>query len=143
MAYCTETDVTNQIGATALAQLTDINEDLNKDTDVVADAITKADTVIDFYLSYRYDVPLTSPPDIINIWATDIAVYELYKKKIDSELPSGILVSYNKAIEFLSSISQGRMKLPCVTLANTATNVIICDKAATDQIFQTDILDTL
>lgn len=143
MAYCTETDVTNQIGAEALAQLTDINEDLNKDTDVVTSAIAKADIVIDFYLSYRYDVPLTSPPDIVTIWATDIAVYELYKKTRDTDPPIGIMNSYTKAIEFLSSISRGRMKLPGVTLASAATNVIICDKAATDQIFQNDILDTL
>lgn len=86
MAYCTEDEVRGMIKDDALNTLIGdayIEEPERREEllrPIVTEAIEDASGEIDGYLTKRYSLPLPGPPKILNKFAKDIAVYNLFSR---------------------------------------------------------------
>ncbi|MEB9894813.1 DUF1320 domain-containing protein [Bacillus cereus] len=76
---------------------------------IIEEAIADASGEIDGYLVKRYSVPLSRVPKVINKYAKDIAVYNLFSRiGIDEgEKEKNYLNRYNAAIRFLENVAKG------------------------------------
>lgn len=81
--------------------------------ELCVDAISDACAEIDGYLAKRYRVPFLRPPQVINKFAKDIAVYNLVSRTgIDEgEREKTYLNRYNAAIKFLLEVAKGTISL--------------------------------
>lgn len=104
MAYCTESDLLSLIPKKELAELTTDSGDL-PDSQVVAEAIDRADAEIDAYLGSRYTLPLTPVPDQVKGLSMDMALYHLYSRR--SLAPPVRRQKYEAGLNFLKQIAAG------------------------------------
>jgi len=77
MAYCTQDDIQKRIGEDDLVALSDYDGDDAADADVVAAAIRDACSLMDSYLSVRFEVPVGPVPEALRARAINLAVYFL------------------------------------------------------------------
>ncbi len=104
MAYCTESDLLSLIPVKELAELTTDSGD-TPDSQVVAEAIDRADAEIDAYLGSRYALPLSPVPDQVKGLSMDMALYHLYSRR--SVAPPVRRQKYEAALSFLKLIAAG------------------------------------
>jgi phage gp36-like protein len=76
----------------------------------VDEAIEQADAEIDSYCGGRYSVPFSTTPDIVKKLSVDIAIYNLYSRKVE-EIPETRAQRYKNAIRQLEAISKGTISL--------------------------------
>lgn len=105
MAYCTQSDLLEQISQDVLIQLTDDDDAGIIDSDVVTRAIADADAEIDSYCGTKYDVPFSTTPVMIRKLSVDIAIYNLYGRRQGA--PDDRKERYDDAISFLKDIAKG------------------------------------
>ena len=108
MAYCTQNDLLTLIPQQELAELTTDSGD-TPDSQVVAEAIQRAEAEIDSYLGMRYGLPLTSVPDQVKGLSMDMALYHLYSRR--SVAPAVRLQKYEAAVAFLKLLAAGEAVL--------------------------------
>ncbi len=109
MAYCTKADISEQLDADILIQLTD-DDDLGTVDDArVTRAIADADAEIDSYCATKFDVPLSPVSDVIRKYSVDIAIYNLYARRM--AVPEDRQKRYDNAIRFLRDVSTGKATL--------------------------------
>jgi len=90
----------------SIIELTD-DEDLGGVNQArVDEAIAQADAEIDSYCGGRYSVPFTTVPDIVKKISVDIAIYNLYSRKVE-EIPDTREQRYKNAIRQLEGIAKG------------------------------------
>jgi phage gp36-like protein len=112
MAYSTEEDILEVIPRQNLVDLTDDENQGDYDPARVERAITDADAIIDSFLGGRYRVPLIEPvPVIIRRIAVDLAVYLLYRRRFELEMPPAMRQRYEDAIAELKRLEAGHMIL--------------------------------
>ena len=112
MAYSTESDMIKALPEETIEELTDDEQSSEIHSPFVVEAISKADGEIDAYLVNRYTTPLAVPiPDIIRGISVDIAIYYLYKRRVE-EIPETRVMSYKDSIRTLRDIRDGKMPLP-------------------------------
>ena len=109
MAYCTKTDILEELDEDTLVQLTD-----DKDLGVVDDAkvtaaIDKADEEIDSYCGRRYSVPFATVPGRIKHLSVDMAIYHLYGRRKGA--PQQRKDAYDTALRFLRDVADNRASL--------------------------------
>ncbi len=108
MAYSVIADLDEQISQAELEQLTDDEDAGSPETGRLQRAIDDADGEIDGYLSGRYEVPLSTVPDIIRKFSVDIAIYNLFSRR-----PGGATdirtERYNNVITFLMAVAKGQI----------------------------------
>ena len=104
MAYCTESDLLSLIPVQELAELTTDSGD-TPDSQVVAEAIDRADAEIDAYLGSRYTLPLNPVPDQVKGLSMDMALYHLYSRR--SLAPPVRRQKYEAALSLLQQIAAG------------------------------------
>ena len=102
MAYCTQNDLLTMIPVKELAELTADSGD-TPDSQVVAEAIQRADAEIDSYLGMRYTLPLNPVPDQVMGLAMDMALYHLYSRR--SVVPAVRQQKYEAAVVFLKLVA--------------------------------------
>jgi len=110
MAYSALTDIEKLIPEETVIQLTDDEGTGEVVQDPVTEAIAKADSEIDAYLAAQYDVPLSPVPALIRNLSTDIAIYNLYSRRVE-EIPQTRAERYKNAIRILEKISKGEISL--------------------------------
>lgn len=111
MPYCTIEDIKGCIPESNIVQLTD-DEGLGIVNQARVDkAIAIADSIIDGYLRGRYTLPLSAVPEIIKTIAIDIAVYKLYERRLELEMPETMSARYKNAVKILEQIQKGLIKL--------------------------------
>lgn len=115
MAYCTQSDIQNQISEDELIQLTDDSDEGAVDADILARAVADADTVIDSYCGTKYSVPFSTVPDMVRKLSVDIAIYNLYSRRMGA--PDERKDRYDKAISFLRDVAKGMCLLGADTPA--------------------------
>lgn len=104
MAYCTQDDLLTMIPLKELAELTaDSGE--TPDSQVVEEAIHRADAEIDAYLGRRYTLPLIPLPDQVKGLSIDMALYHLYSRR--SVVPTVRRQKYEAAVSFLKLVAEG------------------------------------
>ena len=104
MAYCTQNDLLTMIPLKELAELTADSGD-TPDSQVVDEAISRADAEIDSYLGMRHTLPLTTLPDQVKGLSIDMALYHLYSRR--SVAPTVRRQKYEAAISFLKLVAEG------------------------------------
>jgi phage gp36-like protein len=77
------------------------------DSQVISEAISKAEAVIDSYLGVRYAVPLATPPAQVKALAVDLAIYHLYSRR--SVAPPVRQQKYDAAVAFLKQAAAGQV----------------------------------
>ena len=109
MAYITQTDIENRIGATILIQLTDDDGDGVADASVVNKAISDAEAEVNGYVGTRYSVPLDPVPAIVSRWTTSIAVYLVYQHRRGAS--ETVQYEYEQTVKALDKVSRGLITL--------------------------------
>jgi phage gp36-like protein len=107
--YCTLDDIKKQIPEETILQLTDDAGLGEIDQVIVDEAITNACAIIDGYCSSRYLIPFAVVPAIIKPVAVDLAVYNLYARRVET-MPEVRAANQKNAIKLLVDISQGRIQ---------------------------------
>ncbi len=110
MAYCTLDGIEKLIPEVALIQLTDDEDTGAVVPDRITEAIAQADAEIDSYCSARYTVPFASPPPVIKKFSVDIAIYNLYSRRVEN-IPETRSERYKNAIRQLEGIAKGLIAL--------------------------------
>lgn len=110
MPYCTLDDIKKLIPEEALIQLTD-DEGLGSVNQArIEEAVVQADAEIDSYCGSRYSVPFDTVPEVVKKLSVDIAVYNLYSRRVE-EAPAVRAERYRNAIRQLEGISKGVISL--------------------------------
>jgi phage gp36-like protein len=68
-------------------------------------AISAAQALVDSALSRIYDVPFSSPPDLVKGLTRDLALYNLYMRV--GSLPQEVLTAYEHASGILEKVAGG------------------------------------
>lgn len=141
MAYSTLTDITKLIPEESVRQLTD-DEGLGEVNQArVAEAIAQADAEIDSYCCGRYTVPFASVPDVVRKLSADIAIYNLYSRKVE-EIPSARAERYKGAIRLLDGIARGLIGLGVAPApAAAADGGTECNQTMDDRVFTKEKLE--
>lgn len=77
---------------------------------IIDEAIAQADAEIDGYIANRYVVPFVVVPGILRKFSTDMAIYNLYARKVE-EIPETRQTRYDNAIRMLRDISAGKASI--------------------------------
>ena len=110
MPYSTLDDIKKLIPETVITQLTDDEQLGTVNQARVDEAITQADAEIDSYCGGRYTVPFAATPDIVKKISVDIAIYNLYSRKVE-EVPITRETRYKNAIRQLEGIAAGKISM--------------------------------
>lgn len=111
MAYCTLDDIKKAIPEVNIIQLTD-DENLGTVNQArVDDAIAYADQMIDGYLRGRYSLPLSPVPGLINKLSVDLAIFHLYSRRLELEMPQVMMERYKNAVKVLEQVQKGLITL--------------------------------
>lgn len=110
MPYCTVEDLISLVDEETVKQLTD-DEDVGVINQSRVDkAIADAGAEIDAWLATRYTVPLASTPAVINKCAVDIAIYNLYSRRVE-KMPEVRSDRHKNAVKVLENVSKGVIAL--------------------------------
>ncbi|MFZ5450269.1 MAG: gp436 family protein [Thermodesulfobacteriota bacterium] len=108
MPYSTQDDLLTMISQTELAALTAETGD-EPDSQVVAEAINRADAEIDAACGLRYTVPFAPAPERVKSLSTDLALYHLYSRR--GVAPAVWRQKYLDALAFLKEVAGGQATL--------------------------------
>jgi len=126
MAYCAKSDIyPKQIATADVVQLTDDSGtktvmDAALET-IVDQAIADADAEINGYCQKVYTVPLSPVPPLVLKYSVDIAIYNLYSRRADFDVPKSRSDRYNRAIAYLKLIVEGKVALGSATPVETSS----------------------
>lgn len=128
MAYCEVAEVREMIKSDALNALigdqyiADLTEREAKILPIIENAIADADGEIDGYLAKRYPVPLSYVPKVINKFAKDIAVYNLFSRIgiNESDKEKNYLNRYHSATSFFKLVAEGKVDIGLADNKSTA-----------------------
>ncbi len=110
MAYCTLTDIKKSIPEETLVQLTDDENAGVVNQARIDEAVEGADGEIDSYLSAQYSVPVEPVPRVVNKLSVDIAVYNLYGRRVE-KIPEVRETRYRNAVRLLEKIAEGKVNI--------------------------------
>jgi phage gp36-like protein len=106
MSYSTLDDLRALIPGDILIQLTDDESTGAVVASRVAEAIAQADGEIDSYCAGKYAVPFAVVPAVIKKCSVDMAIYNLYSRRVE-ELPPVRADRYRNALRCLEGIAKG------------------------------------
>lgn len=142
--YCTLDDLISASSEQKLIELTDDDNLGIVGEEHTANAIDYADQFIDGYLRTQYTVPLSPAPKLIVKLSVDLALFYLYGRRFDTEIPEGQVTRYKNAERILTRIQEGKLKLGLTEETTTAadTGVYRTNKTTDSRVFSDDVLDT-
>jgi len=109
MAYCTQSEILDQMDEDVLIQLTDDDDAGVVDADVVTQKIADADALIDGYCGARYTVPFDPVPALVLSFSVTIAIYKFYGRRKGA--PEDCRTRYEDVIGFLKGVAAGNNSL--------------------------------
>jgi len=109
MAYCTLDDLKEKVSEDVLIELTDDDEAGVIDTSRTDRAMADAESEIDSYCAARYRVPLSPVPGIVRKISVDIAIYNLFQRRIGATEERQR--DYKNAVAFLQNVASGKATL--------------------------------
>ncbi len=137
--YCNLDDLKSAIEEQRLIELTDDDAlgEINQGN--IDGAINRAQGEIDGYLAERYAVPLDPVPALIMGACVDVAIYNLYSRKMD-DAPDLRQKRYDNAIALLTKIKAGKLSLG-VTDPPEEENGSVLQVSAPEPLFPASELD--
>ena len=142
MPYSSQTDIEQRLTAQVVASLTDDSGGSSLDSAKLVDVISDADSLINSYLRSRYSVPfVTDVPKLVVRLSADLAIYFLFQRKYDTDMPETIRFRYTDAVKTLESIQSGRMHLDDVPASESEVPAqVMTNKTAEDRMFTKQLL---
>lgn len=131
MAYCTSTELEAALSAMAQSQLS-ADTGTTPDSTILTEIIANASARIDFYLSGRYSVPITTGASTLaylKATCISIAAYLLLKRRLISGEHEDFRNDYIEAIDELKDIRSGVLELPGTTSTEGATDPRLDDRS--------------
>jgi phage gp36-like protein len=121
--YCTLEEMITVVPEQTIIELSDDSgEAITHDEDNVNAAIEQAGDDIDGYLRGSYELPLTTIPATIKNIALDLAVYNLWTRRPERDVPEVILRKYRDALAKLKDIQRGVFTLDIAMLNEDTLN---------------------
>ena len=120
MGYSTVDDLKKLIDERDLVALTDDDGNETIDEPKIDEAIDIADREIDVYCSGSYDVPFQNTPEIIKNISAQMAVHNLYARRL-KECPEIWQEKYKNCLKLLKMIQDGKINL--LNTANSSKKV--------------------
>lgn len=114
MNYCTLEDVRGHVPESRLVEVTD---DLRPAAGgsvietVVDKAIVESSRLIDTYIGKRFRLPLPAIPQVLNMIAIDLTIYNLYERVTEMNVSEGMTRRYDNAVAILKRIASGEADL--------------------------------
>jgi phage gp36-like protein len=115
MAYATNSDVQQRIGAALYVQLTDDAGSGSADEDVVTEARAYAEAEVNSYLGRRFAVPVDVSEHaelaaLLRSLTLDLAEYRLHARR--APVPADIVLKRAAAVHWLEAAARGDVVLP-------------------------------
>ena len=144
MPYCTIEDIKQLISEAELIQLTDDNN-VHLNIGIINSAISYAETTINSYLRSKYTLPLSETPELIKVFAVELAIYRLHTRRMLLDMPDSLENRYKNIINELGKIQKGTVSLgietPQEDLKLPDNNEYRTNKTYQDRIFSKEFLD--
>ncbi len=121
MAYITTTLLSERLGTTLYARLTDRVNGTTPDANVAQQIVDAAEAEANSYLARRYATPvdLAAHAELAAVLASrvlDLAEYAAWKSSpFTSDPPQRVHLLYAAALEWLEAVAAGRLVLPAAT----------------------------
>lgn len=109
MPYTNLTALKNIVPEADLIALTDDNNTGVVDTAVLDEAILNADSLIDSFLRVKYELPLTSTPQLVKKVSADLTLFNLYERRNAAKVPEYIQAKKKEAFELLEKLRGGEI----------------------------------
>jgi len=138
MPYITLDDIKKSLPEESIIQLTDDEDTGAVNGARVDEAIAQADSVIDAYCGSLYAVPFSDPPQMIKNIAADIAIYNLYSRKVDA-VPETRLERHRAGIKQLEAIAKATITLGSTMVAPSEKPS--ANTSEEDRVFTKDALE--
>lgn len=121
--YSVKADILEILSLADLIQLTDDVAPVDTvDDPIVVAAISRADTRINTYLRGKHTVPFSTVPASVRNFSVTLAIFELYRRRVNLEIPDVIRIDFDQVIKDLKLIQGGQLVLDDSTsVANTAS----------------------
>ncbi len=110
MAYCTQSDIEEEIGEEKVIELTDDEGLGTVNAARVTKAIAAADAEINSYLAQRYSVPMTAGLELLKDLCVNLALERLYGRRPGS-LPEDRADRITAVRRLLADIATGKATL--------------------------------
>jgi len=135
MSYANQDDLIREFGEDMILQRADRDGDGAIDADVMQQALNAADALINNALKHRYQVPVSPTPEVLAVYARDIAYYRLH----GAQPTDDAIRRYREALAWLEQIRKGERDLNGATPLPAGGGV---DFVAPDPVFtQTTLAD--
>lgn len=122
-------DIKKLIPEEVLIQLTDDESLGTVNAGRITEAIAQADSEIDSYCGGRYSVPFATAPGIVKKISVDIAIYNLYSRRVEV-IPETRADRYKNAIRQLEGISKGTISIgvdPAPSASTQTSNTVLVE----------------
>ena len=118
MAYISNTDIQERLGAQTYVQLADDDGDAVADVGVVNEARLGAEGEVNSYLARRYRLPidLAAHPELADLLATitlDLVEFRLHTRR--PPVSDAVLQKQHRALQWLQRIADGTIDLPSLS----------------------------
>ncbi len=127
MAYITIAQLSQRLGTTLYARLTDRVNGTTANATVAQEIVDGAEAEANSYLARRYQTPLdlSAHPELASVLAArvlDLAEYAAWKSSpFVSDPPQRVHALYAAALSWLADIAAGRLVLPAASPPSSAT----------------------
>ncbi len=130
MAYITTTDLSNRLGTTIYARVTDRVNGTTADANVAQQIIDDAQAQADSYFARRYATPIdltahSELSDILTARVTDLAEYLAWRQSpFVGDISDRVRVLYDETLRWFKAVAKGEIDLPAASLpaSRTATD---------------------
>lgn len=142
MSYCTIDDIKRMLPEQDIIMLTNDASTGTVDMDVVTDAITYADQLIDGYLRGRYTLPLSTVPTFLRKLSIDLVIFYLYGRRPEIQ-NDNVEKKYTNTLKILEQIQAGKIALGDDTSGEDlpGKGEYKTNKTEDDKIFSKEVLD--
>lgn len=118
MAYATLADLVARASEREILDVADRDRDGTADPEVIAEALTHADNIVNGYVATTYTLPFVVVPDLVRTWAVAIARHKLHFQGP----PDYVVADYKDALASLKDVQAGKLTLPISTGEIPATS---------------------
>jgi phage gp36-like protein len=110
--YSTEQDILKRIRKREFDKLVESISGEPASADILSEAISTADSIIDGYLkNVVKTLPLTEPPEVITDCSATISIYILHSRIQYHDIPAFWKQRYDAAVSYLRDVSKGLANL--------------------------------
>lgn len=131
----------DRVSERTLIEYTDDHNTGTVDNDVVTGIIDGAAEEFYSIISGAYTLPLTEDYPLAQQIIRDIAVFNLYARRHDYEMPDAIEKRYEAAIKRADRLGAGTLTMYVKETDDTRNAIVAGNKTAKDTIFSKDVLN--